>query len=435
MLRRAVRVTVARFGAQRKNLSSQVDVAPSWAVGRRPSLEMTGRPPDFVEPDITNEEYVSRRHAVLSQMPSHSLAIFPSSPTLYMSEDVPHLFHQNTDLSYLTGCAEPGSVLVLDNTVPEDVSAGPAGRSLLFVEARSEERERWDGPMHGVSEDTRQLFGVDEVLATSSLPSMLADRMTCKVGASREHACQQVFLDPTINSEVTSAVGDLRSDEARSRFLMSWARDTRPKHFVCTSRLIKSKAEIELLRLSCSAMAGALNDAMAHCILEGKGGKGGNGQVRERVIEAYLEFGAKMRGATRMAFPSVVASGRNGTVLHYMENGMAADDGDFVMVDAGCILGGACSDISRSWPVNGTFTGPQRDIYELLLDVQRQCIDFSQEGAFVHGRPVSMNGMHRFACRSLTEGLQSLGFMKGMSAEQAVAQGAYQVRSSPTDAV
>lgn len=97
-------------------------------------------------------------------------------------------------------------------------------------------------------------------------------------------------------------------------------------------------------------------------------------------------------------------------------------------MDAGCIVGGACSDVSRSWPVNGKFTGPQRDIYELLLDVQLRCIDMAREGVVHRGRKVSMNAMHALACEALTEGLLSLGFMPGMSVERALSSGAYQVR-------
>lgn len=322
-----------------------------------------------------------------------------------MSTDVPHLYHQNTDLTYLTGCAEPGSILVLD-------TSSPAGRALLLVEERSAERERWDGPMLGVSDDTRAAFGVDDCLPVSALQAVVSEALL-------ERDCSRVFLDPRANEAVTQAVFGVE-EEARSRLLMAWARDAPPKEFVCGPRLIKSEAEIEAMRMSCEAMAGGLNDAMAGCVVGEEG-------ARERVIEARLEFGAKMRGAARMAFPSVVASGQNGTVLHYMENRSVAREGDFVMVDAGCILGSACSDVSRSWPVSGKFSGPQRDIYDLVLEVQRQCIEMCEEGTVVGGRQVSMNGMHRHACRALTDGLQSLGFMKGISLDDAVAQGAYQV--------
>lgn len=381
-------------------------------------------------PVISKEEYAARRRAVLAQMPSHSVAIFPSAQQQYMSEDVPHLFHQNTDLMYLSGCDEPGSVLVLDTTATEDGSETAAGgRSVLFLEPREEERERWDGPMLGVSDETRDALGIDGVAPVSTLPTMLGENLT-KQGTDGGAACQRVFYDPSVNESVTGLVGTLPSKESQERFVSCWSRDRMPKHFVSRPRLIKSPAEAEMLRRACSAICGGLNDAMAHCTLLQDGAH--LSSVRERTIEAHIEFGSKMRGATRMAFPSVVASGANGTVLHYMKNSDLAKDGDFVMVDAGCIVDGACSDVSRSWPVNGKFSGPQRDMYDLVLDVQLRCIDMAREGIKYRDRPVSMNVVHAFGSKALTEGLKTLGFMKDMSVEQALATGAYHVRPGST---
>lgn len=371
------------------------------------------------------EEYAARRRAVLEQMPSHSVAIFPSAPQQFMSEDVPHLFHQNTDLMYLSGCDEPGAILVLDTTPPAaGAEAVRGGRAVLFLEPVSAERERWDGPMLGVSDATRDALGVDGVAAVSKLPALLGERLL-KRAADGGPACQRVFYDPAVNEDVTGLVRSLPSPESQERFASLWSRDTLPKHFVSRPRLIKSLAEAEVLRRACSAICGGLNDAMAHCGVAVDRPR--QSSVGERAIEAHIEFGAKMRGASRMAFPSVVASGANGTVLHYMKNSGRATGGDFVMVDAGCIVDGACSDVSRSWPVNGKFSPPQRDFYDLVLDVQLRCIDMAREGAMYRNRLVTMNILHAFASRALTEGLMSLGFMKDMSVDEALATGAYHV--------
>lgn len=391
----------------------------SAAAATRPSAG-GGSPP------FSREEYTARRRAVLAQMPSHSVAIFPSAPQQFMSEDVPHLFHQNTDLMYLSGCDEPGAILVLDTTSSgTGAEAAPGGRAMLFLEPVSAERERWDGPMLGVSDSTRDALGVDGVAAVSALPSLLGERLLMR-GADGNAACQRVFYDPAVNEGVTGLVSSLPSPESRDRFTSSWSHETLPKHFVSRPRLIKSPAEAEVLRRACSAICGGLNDAMAHCGVALDRPR--QSSVAERAIEAHIEFGAKMRGATRMAFPSVVASGANGTVLHYMKNSGRAADGDFVMVDAGCIVDGGCSDVSRSWPVNGKFSAPQRDFYDLVLDVQLRCIDMAREGAMHRNRLVTMNIIHAFASRALTEGLMSLGFMTDMSVDEALATGAYHVR-------
>lgn len=355
-----------------------------------------------------------------------------------MSEDVPWLYHQNTDLMYLTGCAEPGSALLLEKVAPSDAAAGDAeaqtGRAVLFVQPRNAEKEVWDGPMLGAGEETRAHFGVDCTMSLLELPQFLGQRLE---GAGGQ-PFRRFFLDPVVNAEVSSLVGQVAGGdgELRARLLSLWEQRRRPKDFVCRPRLVKSEAEVELLRKACSAISGGLNDAMAHCVMDSfmpneivaadaSRHRSGLVGVRERIIEAHIEFGAKMRGASRMSFPSVVASGENGTILHYMDNSATAVSGDFVMVDAGCQVHGACSDVSRSWPVSGSFTGPQRDLYDLVLDVQLRCIDMVREGGTYHGRKVSMNSVHSYASKALIEGLLYLGFMEGMTVEEALARGAY----------
>jgi Xaa-Pro aminopeptidase len=347
-----------------------------------------------------------------------------------MSEDVPWLFHQNTDLAYLTGCAEPGACLVLDNTSrARDFDTGSyVGQALLFVKPRDKDREHWHGPMLGVSNKTRDMFGVDAVYSDSDMSKVLTERVMPQNAV--ESPCAAVYVNESSRPILSRILSSMHSSVAAT-FVRKLAETHDAKLLVCHTRLTKTENEIELLRAAASAIAGALNDAMANTVLNDCYSSAGRPCIPERLIEAHVEFGAKVRGASRLSFPSVVASGKNSTTLHYMRNGDVAVDGDFVMVDAGCQVSSGqletnyCSDVSRSWPVNGMFTAEQHAIYSLVLAVQVQCIDMAREGATYRGQPVSLNALHQVSVEELTRGLHRLGFFSQMSVEEAIAGGAY----------
>lgn len=367
---------------------------------------------------ISAEEYVRRRTAALSALERGSIAIFPSSEVKFMTEDVPYLYHSDTDLAYLTGCEEIGAVLVLDNTAGSRPGVdSECGKSVLFLPAVDKEREQWDGPMLGAGSDVRDRFAVDEVAEDVELPVFLSKRMA-------EGHVKKVYFDPSTSKKASQLVAKLDST-AQTTFLQRWSKGVHPKMFVRQSRLRKSESEVALLREACRMMAVSFNEAMSATVLWSSADSHEAPSILpEREIEATLEYSCKMLGAERMAFPCVVASGPNGTILHYMKNSRNAKEGDLVMVDAGCQLHGYCSDISRTWPISGRFTRPQRDLYELVLDVQKQCIDHSRVG-LLNGKRTSMNALHSYASKQLADGLLQLGFMRGLSLAEAHESGAY----------
>lgn len=356
-----------------------------------------------VTPGISRIEYQDRRARVAKDLPNNSVTIFPSNPQKYMTEDVPYLYHHNTDLMYMCGITEPGSLLLAER-FDDDV------RYILFVERRDESRELWDGPSCGTGDEVRAYFGVDQIRATPELQEYI-----CFVLPKM----QSFHYEPSINPSITSVLQRLAPDEQKS-LVAKWSIDKTPKSYINKQRLIKSDAELELMRKASKVISSALMDAMAKTKVDVK-----KSSIEERFIEATIEYNCKARGPFRMAFPSVVASGSNSTVLHYMNNNSTAQSGDFVMVDAGCEVHGYCSDVSRSWPISGSFSAPQRDLYELVLDVQKACIAAAREGSSTEGNAVSLDGIHLLAVRRLTDGLMQLGFMKGHTLESAVATGEY----------
>lgn len=280
----------------------------------------------------------------------------------------------------------------------------------LFVDQRDASRELWDGPLCGADEEIRAYFGVDHVRTTDELPRYIAQALG---------DIESFHFDRSINDAISSSLGKLDSN-SRSQLVSKWRTDEPPKSFLLAQRLIKSEAEQQWMGEAARVMGLSLNEAMAQAVLSPE-----SDSIDEKFIEALLEFGCKKRGSPRMAFPSVVASGANGTILHYMSNNRSAVRGDFVMVDAGCEVHGYSSDISRSWPVSGQFSGAQRDLYELVLSIQKTCLTLASEDARFGDEAISLDRMHLYAIRELTDGLLQLGFMKGHSTQSALSTGAY----------
>lgn len=356
-----------------------------------------------VTPGVSRAEYVARRARLADELPAGAVALFPSSPQTFMSEDVPYLYHPNTDLLYLCGNAEPGAALLVEKT-------GNRARFVMFVQPKDPTRELWDGPVCGSGDDVRIHFGVDDVRDMDQMPVLIQDALP---------SIKAFHFDSRINSDVSDILLQLDAN-AQKALVKVWSPNVSPKSFIANHRLVKSPAEIHLMRLAGDAVSGALNDAMALTVLDSA-----TGSIPERAIEANIEHGCKMRDASRMAFPSVVASGRNGTILHYMDNGQRATHGDIVMVDAGCQVHGYCSDVSRTWPVSGQFSSAQRDLYQLVLSVQKECIVRADETKKCDGEPVTLDQLHAFATRELTRGLLDLGFMPGHTLDDAVSSGVY----------
>lgn len=357
-----------------------------------------------VTPGISRKEYVLRRNRLSTILPPNSFSIFPSNPQLFMTEDVPYLYHHNTDLYYISGIAEPSAVLTAFRPIKASDTI-----FTLFLTDRNPSKETWDGPSCGPSDDVRHYFAVDEVRSLSKLSDTIIDLLP---------TINSFHLDPNINTSVTNLLTQLDSVN-QQKVVACWHQDASPKSFLLPLRLQKSPAEITLIRNAASIISHALNDAMAafRATIDFR--------VPERSIDAVIEYECKRRGATRMAFPSVVASGANATILHYMRNDACANVGDFVMVDAGCEVNGYCSDVSRSWPVSGKFSAPQRDFYQLVFETHQRCIQLSREGCIIDGSAVTLDHLHVLATRMLTDGLLQLGFLKGHTLESALATGAY----------
>lgn len=325
-------------------------------------------------------EYAARRDQLMAKI-GKGTAIFRSAPTAVMHNDVEYTFRQDSDFFYLTGFNEPEAVGVLTPHHPEH-------RFVLFVQPKEREKEVWTGYRCGV-EGAKEQFGADEAYPITELDEKLpqylekADRIYYHLGRDR-----------AFNERV---LGHWQ------RLMLTYPkRGTGPVAIEDTNlllhsmRQVKSSAELELMRRAADISAEAHN-YVREFTQPGR---------YEYEVQAELEHIFRRRGGMGPAYPSIVASGANACVLHYIENTRQMQDNELLLIDAGCAYGYYNADITRTFPVGAKFTPEQKAIYEIVLEAQLQAIAQVQPG-----NPYNL--FHDTAVRVLTEGLVDLGILVG----------------------
>ncbi|MEE4731526.1 Xaa-Pro aminopeptidase [Pseudomonas alliivorans] len=330
---------------------------------------------------IPKAEYARRRKALMAQMEPNSIAILPAAAVAIRNRDVEHVYRQDSDFQYLSGFPESEAVVVL-------IPGREYGEYVLFCRERNAERELWEGLRAGQEGAIRD-FGADDAFPISDIDDILPGLIE---GRDR----------------VYSAMG---SNPEFDRHLMEWINVIRSKahlgaqppnefvaldHLLHDMRLYKSAAEIKVMRSAAQISARAHVRAMQAC----------RAGLHEFSLEAELDYEFRKGGAKMPAYGSIVASGRNACILHYQQNDAALKDGDLVLIDAGCEIDCYASDITRMFPVSGTFSPEQKAIYELVLE--------SQYAAFeAIGPGKHWNQAHEATVQVITAGLVKLGLLQG----------------------
>lgn len=309
------------------------------------------------------------------------MAIVAAAPVTIRNNDVEHDYRQDSDLYYLTGFDEPEAVLILTTVHDEH-------RSVLFVRPRDPEREVWDGARAGVDGAMEQC-GVDAAFDIRELGKLLPKYLE---GAPNLY--YELGHSAGLDKRILSAINRVRG---RGRSRKAWpASIVHPEHLWHEMRLIKDEHELAAMRVAADITAEAHTKAMAAA-------KPG---VNEYEIEAIFREVFRRRGAERAAYGPIVGSGPNATVLHYRANRREMVDGDLLLIDAGCEYDYYACDVTRTFPVSGTFTEPQRRLYEVVLAAQEAAIEASAPGATVEG-------LHDVTKRKLVEGMVELGLLEG----------------------
>ncbi|KAJ8734312.1 hypothetical protein PYW07_014863 [Mythimna separata] len=339
---------------------------------------------DHLTCGITQAEYKERRERFVSKLTEElnvnaaHIIVIPAARKQYMSDKIPYVFRQNSDFFYLTGCLEPSAALVLLKESQTDNF-----KSILFVHDKDAHAELWEGPRTGCAVAPK-LFCVDEAQPIEQFGTFL-NKMTL----STKPAVLWYNMESVADLEVQKAVqGALRGDNNN----LTIADPQRALHFM---RVIKSPAEIELMKETCYVGSQSINMAMA-CTREG---------ISEHMMGAVLEYTTKIGGAEHLAFPPVVAGGSRATHIHYVANNQLLGENELLLVDSGSQRSMYNSDISRTWPVSGKFNKYQQILYELVLNVQIRLIEILGEQ-----RP-PLDQLFDTMCRLLGTHLQQEGIL------------------------
>lgn len=342
-----------------------------------------------ITPGISRQEYERRRNNLLSVLANtnaghkydkHAVIIAGASTKL-MTADIPYPFHQSTELLYFTGFQEPDAVLILES---KDALPLPHHNMIMFLRPRNAQRERWDGPSAGVDAAV-EFFGANEAFPISSLSSIIQRRY-----GDNSHCLWHNHMDNDTHSKVQMELSKLFTN----KHFKNPARQSLGYHSQIL-RLIKSPAEIDLIKKS--AMIGA--KAFARVMLSTRPG------LQESVLQTILEYECKLQGAQSLAFPPVVAGGEAANTLHYVNNTQILRNDDLVLMDGGCEFNGYACDITRTWPINGKFSQSQKQLYQIVLRVQLDCIKNCRVG-------VSLDQLHQRMLWKLGMELQDIGIIE-----------------------
>ncbi|KAF2149521.1 xaa-pro dipeptidase app [Myriangium duriaei CBS 260.36] len=339
--------------------------------------------PGELSPGITAVEYHERRARLAKSLPRGGIAVLPSSEIKTRSGAVFYEFHQQPDFFYLTGFTEPEALAVIAREESE------LGYSFhLFVRPKDNHAEVWDGARSGI-DAAKDVFNADEShdinRVASILPDLLQGSEVVYTDVLKPHRSQS-SLSKLLGHGSTPTDGSLQS--------LLKAGNVKPlKPVMNQLRLTKSAAEVANMRKAGKLSGRSFTDAMR------------KSYKLEKDLWTDLGYGFRSRGLDGEAYVPVVAGGTNGLSIHYVRNDDALHDGQLVLVDAGGEYGGYITDITRTWPVNGKFSSAQKDLYNMVLNVQRSCVSMCREDA-----STTLDGLHRIATNGLQDGLRSLGF-------------------------
>jgi Xaa-Pro aminopeptidase len=308
-----------------------------------------------------------------------AVAVVCGKPTTLRNSDVEHPFRQTSDLLFLTGFAEPEALAV--------IAPGRDKKLTLFVRPRDPERETWTGRRAGV-EGARERFGADEAFPIAALATELPRLL--------DGADEVLYLpgdDHELDRLIMQALQSLRTGERRGARCPRRIGDLR--HSLHEIRLIKDEDALAKMRRAAAITADAHVAAM----------RAARDGVYEYEIEALINYTFRRHGGFP-GYGTIVGGGVNATILHYVDNDARLRRGDLILIDAGCEIDGFTADVTRTFPVGAGFTPMQRRAYELVLDVEKRCIEAVRPGN-------DIDSIHALAVEELTRGMVDLGLLAG----------------------
>ncbi len=348
---------------------------------------------------MSNTLYAQRRARVAAAIGRNGIALVPTAVERPRNRDTDFLYRHDSYFYYLTGFAEPNAWLVITGD----------GASTLFCAPKDLEREIWDGYRLGPEAAPAQL-GVSDAHSAGELDALVPKLLENK---------EAVWYPFAIHEGLEARVGGwLNQVRARVRY---GALCPQQQLDLCSvldeMRLVKDAHEQDIMRRAAQISARAHVRAMqlsARMLRKGQ-------DVREYHLDAELLHEFRLGGSQCPAYGSIVAAGANACVLHYRADAAPVRKGELVLIDAGCELDGYASDITRTFPADGKFTGPQRELYELVLASQDAAVAATRAGA-------RFNDPHDATVKVLAQGMLDVGLLdrnKVGTAQDVIEQRAY----------
>ncbi|ODV79215.1 uncharacterized protein CANTADRAFT_52362 [Suhomyces tanzawaensis NRRL Y-17324] len=347
--------------------------------------------PGNLTPGISALEYYTRRLELMKDLPPKSIAILQGNQVKYSSGSVFYDFQQDNDLFYLTGWLEPDSMAVLEKKGLE----GDDVILHMLVPPKNPRMELWEGEKLGL-QGAYDFFNADLVEDINKAPQYIDLLISLN---------DYIYWDDRLgkrNASKFSNFFNLGGKESKSGTIQTIIEKSNKTKIalsplVAKQRSIKSEAEIQVMQAAGQISGRAINKAIA---------KVGSPSplYTEKTLAKYLEYEFVKGGCDKQAYIPVVASGKNALTIHYTRNDDLLYRDEMVFIDAGGKLGGYCADISRTWPnsPNG-FSEPQKDIYQVVLDVNKKCIELCDET-----KEMSVHDIHEHSVKLLTQGLKNL---------------------------
>ncbi|MBT4605775.1 MAG: Xaa-Pro aminopeptidase [Thiotrichales bacterium] len=330
---------------------------------------------------MNSREYARRRRTLQQQMADHSLAIVPAAPHPIRNRDVEYPYHPDSDFYYLTGFAEAEALLLLKRV-------GRKFTWMLFCQERNPEMEQWTGERLGTERAVTEL-GAHQAWPIEQWEKQLPELLT---------GVEQLYFNLGDGTSVEQALlKQLKQFRQRNRAGVVFPLSIHTLDpLLHEMRLIKSSAELKAMRKAATISAQAHRHAMQQCHIG----------MSEQQLEGEILHQFNQQGSRTVAYDTIVAGGNNACTLHYIQNSEPLNDGDLVLIDAGTEWAGYAADITRTFPINGRFTTPQRQLYEIVLAAQQAAINQVQPGK-------RWNAPHQAAVRVITQGLLELKILKG----------------------
>ncbi|MCE7737676.1 MAG: M24 family metallopeptidase [Candidatus Heimdallarchaeota archaeon] len=330
---------------------------------------------------MLSQEVYQKRRRQLIEILGEGVVILPGYAERILSNDTNHKFRQQSEIIYYSGFPEPDTTVLIEYD----------GKKLsyhLFVRNRDPAKETYDGKRYG-TDGAKEIFKADSTYTIDKLEDQLV-LILAKYEKVYFQGGENLEIDKIVYRSITTAVN---SKNRKGKGPVNLINPIDTYHQI---RSVKSDGEIQICESAAEISSQAITKAMKYT-------KPG---INEYQIEALIDFEFRNSGAQRPAYQSICGNGANATILHYVENNQELQDGKLILVDAGAQYEDYCADITRTWPVNGKFSDPQKRVYQLVLKVQKDCIARVKPG-------VKFWDINNHAIEQLTRGLIELGILEG----------------------